>query len=68
MLSELSQVKTQLLWLIGNWGNLKRMIEPSPKIPMGKEINSQQSHQVRKGPIKLGSELNEPQDQHRDGF
>src|SRR5512139_842131 len=66
MLSELSQVKTQLLRLIRNWGNLKRMIEPSPKIPMGKQIHSQQGHQIRKGPIELGSELKEPQDQHRN--
>src|SRR4030042_2175006 len=66
MLSELGQVKTQLLRLIGNWGNLKRMIEPSPKIPMGKQIHSQQGYQVRKGPIKFGSELKEPQDQHSD--
>src|SRR4030042_1832175 len=66
MLSELGQVKTQLLRFIRNWGNLKRMIEPSPKSSMGKQIHSQQGHQVRKGPIKLGSELKEPQDQYCD--
>ena len=33
---------------------------------MGKQVHSQQGHQVRKGPIKLGSELKEPQDQRRD--
>ena len=66
MLSELGQVKKQLLRFIRNWGNLKRTIKPSPKISMGKQIHSQQGHQVRKGPIKLGSELKKPQDQHRD--
>jgi len=66
MLSELGKVQKQLLRLIRNWGNLKRMIEPSPKVPMGEQVHSQQGYQVRKGPIKLGSELKEPQDQHRD--
>ena len=56
----------QLLRLIRNWVNLERMIEPSPKISMGKQIHSQQGHQVRKGPIELGSELKEPQNQHRN--
>jgi len=42
------------------------MINPSPKIPMGKQNHSQQGYQVRKKPIKLGSKLKEPQDQHRN--
>lgn len=66
MLSKLGQVKTQLLRLIGNWINLKWMIEPSPKIPMREQVHSQQGYQVRKRLIILGSELKEPQDHHRD--
>ncbi len=66
MLSELGKVQKQLLRFIWNRINLKRMIEPGPKIPMGKEIHAQQGHQIRKGPMKLRSELKESQDQHRN--
>ena len=33
---------------------------------MSKEVHSQQGHEIRKGPIKLGSKLKEPQDEHRN--
>lgn len=66
MLSELGKVQKQLLRFIRNWSNLKRVIESSPKIPMSKQVHSQQSYQVRKGLIKLRSELKEAQDQHCD--
>jgi hypothetical protein len=43
----------------------QRFVEPF-KHPMSKQIHSQQGHQVRKGPMELGSELKEPKDQHRN--
>ena len=64
MLSELTETELQLFGFIRNRWCLVRFIEPSPKIPMRKEIHSQQGHEIRKGPMKLRPKLKEPQDQH----
>src|SRR4030042_1148572 len=66
MLSKLPKTELKLLRLIRNWWYFKRLIEPGPKIPMSKEVHSQQGHEIRKGPVELGTKLKEPQDQHRD--
>ena len=64
MLSELNQVQLQLFRLIGFGWNVKRFVQPSPEIPMGKEIHPKQSHQIRKRPTEFGSKLKELQNQH----
>src|SRR4030066_198105 len=66
MLSELAETEFELFGFIRNRWYFKRFIEPGPKISMSKQIHSQQGHEIRKGPVKLGSKLKEPQDQHRD--
>src|SRR3972149_10874170 len=64
MLSRLTETEFELFGFIRNRWYFKRFIEPGPKISMSKEVHSQQSHEIRKGPIELGSKLKEPQDQH----
>ena len=66
MLSELMETECELFGFIGNWWYFKRFIEPGPKISMSKEIHSQQGHEIRKRPVKLGPKLKESQDQHRN--
>jgi hypothetical protein len=66
MLSKLAKAKLKLFGLIRNRWYFKRFIEPGPEIPMGKQVHSQQSNQVRKGPVEFGSKLEEAKDQHRD--
>ena len=66
MLSKLTKTELELFGFIRNRWYFKRFIEPSPEIPMGEQIHSQQSHQVRKGPVEFGSKLEETKDQHRD--
>jgi len=66
MLSELSQLQFQLFRLIESWQDLKRFVQPSPEIPMGKQVHPKQSHQIRKRPGEFGSKLEKPKDQHRN--
>ena len=64
MLSELEQVQFQLFRLIKRRQDFKGFVQPSPEIPMGKEIHPKQGHQIRKRPAEFGSKLEKPQDQH----
>ena len=66
MLSKLLKTEFELLRLIGNGRYVKGFIEPLPKIPVRKQIHSQQRDQIRKRPVEFGSELKKTQDQHRD--
>ena len=63
---QLTETKLKLFGFIGNRWYFKRFIEPGPKISMSKEVHSQQGHEIRKGPIKLGSKLEETENQHCD--
>jgi hypothetical protein len=64
MLSELTEAELQLFGFIRNRGCFIRFIEPGPEISMSKEVHSQQGHEIRKGPVKLGTKLKEPKNQH----
>jgi len=64
MLSELTETEFELFGFIRNRWYFKRFIEPGPKISMSKEVHSQQGHEIRKGPVKLGSKLEETENQH----
>src|SRR4030067_1138678 len=66
MLSELTETELELFGFIRNRWCFVRFIEPGPKIAMSKEIHSQQGPEIRKGPVKSGAKLKEPQDQHCD--
>src|SRR4030066_1523354 len=66
MLSELTEKEFELFGFIRNRWYFKRFIEPSPKISMSKEVHSQQGHEIRKGPVKLGAKLEETENQHRN--
>ncbi len=64
MLSELDQVQLQLLRLVESRQDFKGFVQPSPEIPMGKEIHPKQSYQIRKRPAEFGPKLEKPEDQH----
>src|SRR5512147_2112853 len=64
MLSELTEAELQLFGFIRNRWCFVRFIEPGPEISMSKEVHSQQGHEIRKRPVKLGTKLKEPQNQH----
>src|SRR4030042_6405776 len=66
MLSRVTKTECELFGFIRNRWYFKGFIEPGPKISMSKEVHSQQGYEIRKGPIKLGTKLEGPQDQHRD--
>ena len=66
MLSELTETEFELFGFIRNRWYFKRFIEPGPKISMSKEVHSQQGHEIRKGPVKLGAKLEETENQHRN--
>jgi hypothetical protein len=66
MLSELTETEFKLFGFIRNRWYFKRFIEPGPKISMSKEVHSQKGHQIGKGPVKLGSKLEETENRHCD--
>ncbi len=64
MLSELDQAQFQLLRLVESRQDFKGFVQPSPEIPMGKEIHPKQGHQIRKRPGEFGPKLEKLEDQH----
>lgn len=50
MLSELREIETQLCRFVRDGWFFKGFIEPCPNISMGKEVHTQESHQIRKRP------------------
>jgi hypothetical protein len=64
MLSELDQAQFQLFRLVESRQDFKGFVQPSPEIPMGKEIHPKQGHQIRKRPGEFGPKLEKLEDQH----
>ncbi len=64
MLSELDKAQFQLFRLVKSRQDFKRFVQPSPEVPMGKEIHSKQGYQIRKRPAEFGPKLEKPEDQH----
>ena len=63
MLSELDQVQFQLLRLVKGRQDFKGFVQPSPEIPMGKEIHPKQGYQIGKRPGEFGPKLEKLEDQ-----
>ena len=66
MLSKLTKTELELLGFIRDRWYFKRVIEPGPKIPMSKQVHSQQGCKIRKGPVEFRAELKEAENQHRN--
>ena len=64
MLSKLCRGGTLTGRFIKNGWGFIGTIQPSPQIPMGKEIHPQESHQIRKRPSKSRTDLKVSKQKH----
>ncbi len=44
----------------------KRLVQPSPQVPVREEVHAQQRHQIGQAPAEAGDELQIAQEQHGD--